>query len=126
MPEWDNDAGNECDIALVLRGLSRYKPKSHQINLMWNISHPDKVTLDEYEEYDTVFIASDLWAKKIAEQVSVPVKTMLQCTDPVRFHEPNDEEKKQAYQQLLFVGNSRDIYRKVLKDLIATEYDLAV
>ena len=126
LPEWDNDEGLECDVALVLRGLSRYNPKSHQINLMWNISHPDKVTLEEYEEYDKVFIASELWAEKISKQVSVPVETMLQCTDPDRFYEPTEEEKERYKQQLLFVGNSRDIYRKVLKDLIPTEYDLAV
>ena len=126
LPEWDNDEGMECDTAIVLRGLSRYQPKSHQINIMWNISHPDKVSLEEYEEYDKVFIASELWAEKIASQVSVPVEAMLQCTDPERFHQPTKTEKEQNQQQLLFIGNSRDIYRKVLKDLIPTEYDLAV
>lgn len=126
LPEWNNNAGLECDAVIVLRGLSRYKPKPHQINIMWNISHPDKVTLEEYEEYDKVFIASELWADKVSKQVSVPVETMLQCTDPERFHEPSELEKAQYKQQLLFVGNSRDIYRKVLKDLIPTDYDLAV
>ncbi len=118
LPEWDNDKGFECDVAIVFRGLSRYTVKAHQLNIMWNISHPDKVSLEEYEEYDQVFIASDLWAKKIAEQVSTPVVSMLQCTDPERFHEPDDSEKKAYQQQLLFIGNSRQIHRKVLKDLI--------
>ena len=126
LPEWDNDEGLECDAVIVLRGLSRYKPKPHQVNIMWNISHPDKVNLEEYEEYDKVFIASEMWADKIGQQVSVPVKAMLQCTDPERFREPSKSEKNQYKQQLLFVGNSRDIYRKVLKDLIPTDYDLAV
>ncbi len=126
LPEWDNNDGMECDVVIVLRGLSRYITKTHQINIMWNVSHPDKVTLEEYEEYDKVFIASKLWADKIAKQVTVPVETMLQCTDPERFHEPNEEEKAEYQQQLLFVGNSRNVYRKVLKDLLPTEYDLAV
>jgi len=126
LPEWDNEEGMECDVVIVLRGLSRYSVKSHQMNIMWNISHPDKVTLEEYEEYDKVFIASELWADKIAAQVSVPVEAMLQCTDPERFHEPSETEKAQNQQQLLFVGNSRDVYRKVLKDLLPTDYDLAV
>ena len=126
LPEWDNAEGMDCDVAIVLRGLSRYKTKSHQINLMWNISHPDKVTLDEYEEYDKVFIASELWANKIAEQVNVPVDALLQCTDPTRFKEPDERQKKQHKQELLFVGNSRNVLRKVLKDVIPTDYDLAV
>lgn len=126
LSEWDNDEGMECDAVIVFRGLSRYKLKSHQVNIMWNISHPDIVSLEEYEEYDKVFIASELWADKIRKQVSVSVETMLQCTDPERFHPPTEKEKKKHHQQLLFVGNSRNIYRKILKDLMPTEYDLAV
>ena len=126
LPEWDNDEGMEYDAVIVLRGLSRYKIKPHQLNLMWNISHPDKVTLEEYEEYDKVFIASEMWAKKISNEVSVPVETMLQCTDPERFREPQDSEVKAYKKQLLFVGNSRDVYRKILKDLIPTDFQLAV
>ncbi len=126
LPEWDNAEGMEYDVAIVLRGLSRYKVKPHQVNIMWNISHPDKVGMDEYEEYDKVFIASDSWADKIKKQVSIPVELMLQCTDPQRFHEPNDKERIENQHQLLFVGNSRKVYRKVLKDLLPTDYDLAV
>ena len=110
-PEWDNAEGTECDVALVLRGVSRYKVKSQQINIMWNISHPDDVSIEEYEEYDKVFIASEQWAKEISKQVAVPVETMLQCTDPNRFYEPSEEEKKRYHQQLLYVGNSRGEYR---------------
>lgn len=126
LPEWNNKEGLACDVVIVFRGLSRYSVKPEQINIMWNISHPDSVSLEEYEEYDKVFIASDFWTKKIAKQVSTPVETMLQCTDPERFKEPTLEEKRLNRHQLLFVGNSRDIYRKVLKDLLPTDYDLAV
>ncbi len=126
LPEWNNDKGLACDVAIVFRGLSRYVVKPSQINIMWNISHPDKVTLDEYEEYDQVFIASDSWAEKIKKQVSTPVERMLQCTDPQRFHEPDNKERSENKHQLLFVGNYRQVYRKVLKDLLPTDYDLAV
>ncbi len=125
-PEWNNDDGMECDIAIVFRGLKRYEVKPHQINIMWNISHPDDVSIEEYEEYDKVFIASELWANQIAKKVAVPVETMLQCTDPSRFFEPSEAEKKKYYQQLLFVGNSRGVYRRILKDLLPTNRDLAV
>jgi spore maturation protein CgeB len=126
--EWDNDAGMECDAVIVFRGLSRYTIKSHQINIMWNISHPDMVSLDEYEEYDMVFIASQLWAKKINSQVSVPVEEMLQCTDPDRFIPPKhlNEVDSSVKSQLLFVGNSRNVFRRIIKDLLPTNYHLSV
>jgi len=125
-PEWDNEEGQECDIALVFRGMRRYVTKRHQINIMWNISHPNMITIDEYEEYDHVFIASHFWANEMANKLTVPVDAMLQCTDLNRFHEPNEQEKLNYQQQLLFVGNSRNIYRKILKDLLPTDYNLAV
>ena len=126
LPEWDSQEGSECDVVIVFRGLSRYLIKPHQINIMWNISHPDKVSLEEYGEYDQVYIASDFWAEKISKQVSVPVESMLQCSNPDVFFEPSDEEKKACRQELLYVGNSRKIYRKALQDLLPTDYDLSV
>lgn len=126
LPEWDNHEADIYDIAIVFRGLSRYKVKPHQINIMWNISHPDDVTLDEYDDYDKVFIASNYWSKIISEQVSTPVETMLQCTDINRFKEPSDAEKNKYRHQLLFVGNSRKVYRKILSDLLPTNFPLAV
>jgi spore maturation protein CgeB/GT2 family glycosyltransferase len=126
LPEWDNQKGKECDIALVLRGLSRYTIQPHQINIMWNISHPDKVSIKEYEEYNKVYIASEYWANKISEQVSTPVESMLQCTDPELFFEPSKKEKQKYKQALLFVGNSRKVYRKIIQDLLPTKHDLAI
>ncbi|RSK28670.1 glycosyltransferase [Bacillus sp. HMF5848] len=124
LPEWDNDKDLSCDTVIVLRGLSRYKPKSHHINIMWNISHPDKVSIEEYNEYDHVFISSFEWAKIIAGKADVPVTPMLQCTDPKLFRRPTEDEAKKY--QLLFVGNSRKIYRKIIKDLLPTDRELAV
>lgn len=126
LPEWDNQRGHECDSVIVFRGLSRYKVKPHQLNIMWNISHPDKVSLKEYEEYDQVYIASELWAKEISNQVSVPVATMLQCTNPDVFHRPTAEERINYKKELLYVGNSRKVHRKLLQDLLPTTYDLSV
>ena len=125
-PEWNNDEGKEFDVALVLRGVRRYAVKQHQINIMWNISHPDDITLEEYEEYDQVFIASEFWAEKISEQINKPVKPMLQCTDVQRFKPALKVDKDNYRHQLLFVGNSRGIFRKILIDLLPTSYELAV
>lgn len=126
LPEWENEEADKYDVVIVFRGLSRYKVKPHQLNIMWNISHPDDVSLEEYEDYDKVFIASNYWSKKISKQTSTPVETMLQCTDIKRFKEPNNSEKNKFQHQLLFVGNSRQVYRKILRDLLPSQYDLAV
>ncbi len=110
LPEWDNDEGLVCDVAIVFRDLSCYTIKPHQINIMWNISYPDDASLDENEEHDKVFIASDFWAQEISKKASVPIEVMLQCTDPDRFKEPSETEKAEYHQQLLFVANSRNVY----------------
>ena len=125
LSEWDNNEGNACDIALVLRGLSRYTPKPHQVNLMWNISHPDKITIEEYNDYDHIFISSILWADTISKKASVPVTSLLQCSDTdlfKSFHSNNADYT----QELLFVGNSRKVYRKVIQDVLPTKYKLSI
>ena len=90
---------------------------------MWNISHPDEVTIEEYNQYQHVFIASEYWTEEIAKKVDVPVDALLQCTDPELFYPDTDDNYKH---DLLFVGNSRKVYRKILKDLLPTDQDLAV
>ncbi|WP_300427838.1 glycosyltransferase [Methanobacterium sp.] len=123
LPEWEGDDDARCDIVLVLRGLSRYNPKPQHFNIMWNISHPDEVTIEEYNQYQHVFIASEYWTEEIAKKVDVPVDALLQCTDPELFYPDTDDNYKH---DLLFVGNSRKVYRKILKDLLPTDQDLAV
>lgn len=123
LPEWDNDEDSTCDIVIVLRGLSKYSPKNHHFNIMWNISHPDKVSLDEYNQYDHVFISSKKWTDEIKRQVKVPVEYMLQCTDTSLFHKDVDEDCKT---DLLFVGNSRKIYRKIISDYLNVRNQIAV
>lgn len=121
LPEWESD--EFYDVVLVLRGLSKYQPQEKHFNIMWNISHPATIPLEEYEEYDHIFIASKYWADKINKLVDVPTEVLLQCTDPELFYPDYSQE---YVHDLLFVGNSRKIFRKILKDLLPTSYDLAI
>ncbi|MDO9045720.1 MAG: glycosyltransferase [Methanobacteriaceae archaeon] len=123
LPEWDNGEDSNCEVIIVLRGLSRYTPKKNHFNIMWNISHPDKVKTEEYNQYDYVLIASEIWARNIKELVDVPVEAMLQCTDPELFYPDFSEEYEH---ELLFVGNSRKVFRKIIKDLLPTDKDLSI
>jgi hypothetical protein len=120
-PEWDDE--DNSDVVLVLRGLNRYKTRPNQYNIMWNISHPDLVSIEEYNDFDYVFVASDLWADHLKTKLDAPVESLLQCTDPELFYpEPSEEYKH----ELLFVGNSRNVFRKIIKDLVPLDNDFGL
>lgn len=123
--EWDED-DSDAESVIVLRGLSQYEPKDYHRNIMWNISHPDKISIEEYYAYDTVYIASDIWAEHIRENKQndyTKIDVLMQCSDPEVFR---PLEKQELNYDLLFVGNSRKIFRKIIKDLLPTTYKLSV
>lgn len=119
--EWDRE--DDADVVLVLRGLFKYKPKPNNYNIMWCISHPEKVSLEEFNKYDYVFVASEKLADELKSKLDVPVESLLQCSDPELFY---PEFSKQYEHELLFVGNTRGKFRKIIKDLLPTEKDLGL
>lgn len=124
LPDWYTSSGFGDDIVLVLRGLSEYNPKREHINIMWNISHPDKIDYQEYGKYDHIFAASLKYAEKLKKEIEIPVTPLLQCTDPDLFYrDPDDNFPKH---DILFVGNSRKQYRKIVKDAISANIPVAV
>ena len=106
LSRWDEP--QEADVVLVLRGLYKYIPKrnSKTVYIMWNISHPDDVTDDEYNSYDMVFVSSMYYSKLLGERLKVPVYPLLQCTDTSLFYLSNDERNLDR-NGLLFIGNAR-------------------
>lgn len=112
------------DVLLDLRGLDDTQPQDDAINIMWVISHPEKVTPEIVRSFDKVYAAGDKWAKYISEKSGKDVEFLPQCTDPNVFHptEVDDEFAGKA----LFVGNSRNIRRPVVVDAIAAGLDVAV
>ena len=92
------------------------------MNILWQISHPDLATPEIYERYDHVFVASDRFAAVMAQQVSVPVTSLHQATDPERFR----PETGGPHHELLFVANSRKVHRRIVDDLAGTTRDLAI
>ena len=100
-----------ADCVIVLRGLKKYHPDRRNAKcryIMWNISHPDNISKDEYELYDAVCIGSRYYADKLKEELSVPVYPLEQCTDTDLFY-PETSDKKHSY---IFVGNSRGVPRE--------------
>jgi glycosyltransferase involved in cell wall biosynthesis len=73
------------DVSLVVRGLHRVLPVPGKVNVLWVISHPDVVSVDEVREFDLVFAASDAWSRKMTVRSGREVRPLLQATDPERF-----------------------------------------
>lgn len=120
--EWyDNDI--KADINLVLRGLVEYTPNFDEINLMWNISHPDMIEMEEYENYDICFISSYKYADQLKNNLKTTVKPLLQCSDPDVFF---TEKEDSIAEDILFVGMTRGVYREIIKDVLKTEHDVSI
>lgn len=112
------------DVRLVIRGLDQVAPVPGQVNLIWVISHPDLVQADELRGYDHVFAAGGRWAQDAADRWGVAVEPLLQCTDATLFT-PSAAEPDSG-DAVLFVGNSRNIYRPAVEGAVKADVDLAV
>ncbi|WP_146249144.1 MULTISPECIES: glycosyltransferase [unclassified Curtobacterium] len=112
------------DVSLVLRGLDDTPVVPGAVNVLWVISHPDLVTDPELARFDLRFAAGARWADATAARTGLPVRTLLQATDPARFAPgPSDPE---LASDVLFVGKTRDTVRPVVADAVAAGLDLTV
>jgi spore maturation protein CgeB len=116
LPDWYVNTEKTDDVVIVIRGLSKYTPRADQLNLMWQISHPEKTDDDEYNTYDHVFIASQSHVNTLQERLEVDVSLLLQCTDPDSFYVDASIERNDG---VLFVGNSRQQLRPIVRDAIS-------
>ncbi len=120
---WERE-GLDDDVVIVLRGRHGYKPKPSKINLLWLISHPDRVTNQELNLFDHVFVASKGYAHKLSKQLQAPVSCMYQCTDPVLFDEVSQGDVPGS--KVLFVGSSRNVFRPIIRDSINQGIDVEI
>ena len=56
--EWYRPTARLDDVTLVLRGLGNYRPNPLHTNIVWVISHPERVSAPRDDGYDLVFGAS--------------------------------------------------------------------
>jgi hypothetical protein len=112
--EWGSEA--PCDVVLVLRGKHAYQFDGRHgkpIHVMWNISHPADVGVDEYRRYDRVFVASSTRAEALASDLPGRIDELLQCTDTRRFRLP-EEADHEPRRGIVFVGNTRSQQRELI------------
>ncbi|WP_044913024.1 glycosyltransferase [Butyrivibrio sp. WCE2006] len=116
---------------IVLRGKHGYYRKAlsdGQRLVYWTISHPADIRETELMQADYIFYASDIMKKKFGEKVAVPSEILMQCTDPSVMSYSKDKviPENNYAPELLFVGNSRGVFRKILRDVLPTDHDLHV
>jgi hypothetical protein len=116
-PSRDHD-----DVLLAVRGLDRVDPRPGMVSLAWIISHPDLVTADDIVSFDAVFAASTTWAADATARYGVPVEPLLQCTDPALFRPGAAQDGP----EVLFVGNSRGVYRSAVRTALAIGAPLTI
>ncbi|GAA1921520.1 glycosyltransferase [Nocardioides hwasunensis] len=120
----DRDSRDLDDVLLVLRGLDRVTPRPGLLNVEWIISHPDMITPDEVAAFDLVYAASTSWSERVSREWGTPVEPLLQCTDTRWFHP--DRAEPDTGPALLFVGNSRGVYRYAVRSAFAVGADLTL
>lgn len=120
--EGSSAAAYRADVALHIFGVRAPRTLQSQVNLLWVISHPDRVTESLCESYDVVFVASDLLLEQLADRVRAPLLSLHQATEPTRFF----PDPTGPAHQLLFIGNSRRVPRPIIEALRGTDLDLAV
>lgn len=98
---------------LTLRGLTEYVPPkdSKGKHILYLLSHPDIVPLDEMSRFNAVACASLPYSEYLKKE-GINCFFVPQFTDSEKFFPaPSDEFKT----KLLFVGNSRGIFRNCVK-----------
>jgi len=122
LAEWDAPERPPADVTIHLRGLWPYVPRrdgaGDAFAVLWNISHPDLLTTGEQDAFDLVLTPSARHAEQLATRTSTPVQVLEQATDPVVFFPETDPAHAR---ELVFVGNSRGVFRPSLRDLLADD-----
>nr|WP_231705193.1 glycosyltransferase [Arthrobacter gengyunqii] len=114
------------DVNLVIRGLDMVYPIPGAVNVLWVISHPELVTIEEIRAFDLVYASSHTWATKMSALSGREVKPLLQATDVTRFHMASPESKNR-WRPTTFVGaNTPNRSRPVISDALRSGVDLRI
>ena len=112
-----NSNSAKDDVILVLRGVERIQRQKGAINLLWVISHPSRVSKNELKSFDKVFAASESWSVNRSKQTDIEILPLLQATNPEKFNP--DSGQPDSGHNVLFIGNSRKRFRRIIKDAIS-------
>ena len=107
-PSWDK-GGDEAEVVLVLRGKRPWTPPKGVFSVLWNISHPADIPLEEMQAYDLILTASSLHRDLCAAMMETPVRVARQCTefDAAKWVRQPIEEQAERREGIYYVANSR-------------------
>ena len=115
---WYGKFNNYIDVTILLRGMEHYQPYNHQTNIIWRISHMDCISDEELEKYDIVYTL---------RSENLPTKEKnLPAFANTNFYYPIKSNNKKYKYNILFIGNSRNEYRKVVKYCIENGIEIAI
>lgn len=112
------------DVVLSLRGLVAVNPSPGAVSICWMISHPDMLSPAEARLFDRVVAASLSWSERTSQEWGMRIDPLLQCTDASRFVPPGPGDP--VGPAALFVGNSRNVFRTVVRDALEAGLDLTL
>lgn len=113
------------DVSVIIRGNKRCQPIPGQINVLWIISHPDRITREEICSFDLVYAASVSWAQWATEEFGIEVRLLLQATDSTRFFYDTIADTPST--DIVFVGgNFRSRERRSVTHAVKAGVDLTV
>jgi GT2 family glycosyltransferase len=93
------------DVCLSLRGSDRFRAKPRQINLLWVLECPEKVSVEELDEFDHCFSASPRLTQYGELTARCGVEFLPLCTDQRIFHPVSEVPRSSVAAPLLLVSN---------------------
>lgn len=127
LDQWNSSRALNDDINLVIRGLSKFTPRKDQINILWMISHPDLVCEEELRSYDKIYVASDLYSKKLKDFTGLQnIEPLLQASSFSLTQLDEEILLNTPEHEILFIGNSRNEYREIVKWCVEEDLPLSV
>lgn len=106
------------DITFLLRGMEEYIPFTQHTNILWRISHMEDVSKEEAEKYDIIYT---LKSENLDEQ-----EKNLPAFANTKFYFPVIRKNKKFKFDILFIGNSRNIYRNAVKYCIQNGINISI
>lgn len=116
----------DVDVALHIRGIVDVKPVPGALNVLWVISHADKITQREVEAVDLVVVCSAIAAEEVRRRFGIHCEVLPQATDARRFAFLETPPKPSLQDRLVFIGNSRRQPRRIVLDALELGVDLDV
>lgn len=117
-PAWSADDSNS--VTIVLRGSRKFKPSKKGFEILWIISHPALVELDELESYDLVLTASKFHMSFLRKVTRTPVRLGRLCTDNRLFFFPETDVKDNAQERkdIIYVADRQNTWRDMAQWLM--------